>query len=1002
MRIFAVNWKPRMLTFKIQHRFVDWLSACAPYLVPTALVIISALIILASRSQISALPTPHPVFAVEQTSQHWSVEQALSHLSQVSPKAYISTNRRESPFWFTFDMPKPTLDQAIEFPSRHATSLSCWATDSRTLLGEATRITTSGALYPVKAGWAIDRKNMPTNSAVVCKSEFKGPAKIEVKTWRAAELQQTAADYARSSGLLDGAGVMLVLFLYAVALFNREQLYALLGTWLFGNLRIAAISAGMDFTWLGFPIPVEWLYTVRQTTYALYYALTIVVFGMLFAEALKNKHRLLALRMMQYSIIPVLVLAAVLSYQKFLPVLWAAGITVIITQFALIATLPRHRRTSVTTLFGGALVLTLSGSVCEAIAGATGRLEITNWINHVSGALASSLLAALAVAAHIRRERTQRLQAQKKALRALDKVKDTYRASPMGLFTLDTETASFVRYNPAFAKMLGYVDGHSYSVAWNSHFKNADLAQIGDLHGGGKLEIELHGQTTKDDTRMYAISLVKSTAGAWAEGSIQDITARRAAEDRLRFLADHDPLTELLNRRGVEGALLRAIANAQEEGADKPNTSSLAYVDLDRFKLVNDLYGHDVGDETLVSITSIMKNLFTNCDIARVGGDEFLVVFNASLANAKLKCEHLIQTLRDRVIVVGDHGLRIECSIGLCEIEPNVLLHDVIATADRACRQAKTDKHASGLIVYDRSTTAIREHGQEVRLIEKLSASTELNGLYLQMQPIMSLEAPFAAHNFEVLLRMRDEQGAPVNVGKLISAAERAGLMPKIDRWVMWSVLEWLETHYAQLPNTNFVCMNLSGVSLNDERFINDTIEYLKTFPRAATMVCLEITEQVALQDLAYTRRWIDRLRALQCRVALDDFGAGYTSFSYLRDLPADALKIDGSFIKTLNAHPANFSIVQAIVALAVNLGMRTIAEWAEDVETVESLANLGVHYVQGWAICPAVDPEEILKHQCSADLITKPEVQKFVRGMELSPVKKFTQQLFPLGNRLK
>ena len=266
-----------------------------------------------------------------------------------------------------------------------------------------------------------------------------------------------------------------------------------------------------------------------------------------------------------------------------------------------------------------------------------------------------------------------------------------------------------------------------------------------------------------------------------------------------------------------------------------------------------------------------------------------------------------------------------------------------------------------------------------MRLVERLAAGHEIEGLFLEMQPIVSLHHPQQSLNFEVLLRMRDEVGGRVPIERLLRAAEHAGCMSTVDRWVLRSTLRWLSEQREQLPANQFVCLNLSAASLNDERFIQDAYAMLEAHPDVAPRLCLEITESVALHDIGNTRRFIDRVRGCGARVALDDFGAGYTSFSYLKNLPADILKIDGSFIVNMNRHPANVAIVEAIVSLAQNLGMKTIAEWAEDFETVETLAEIGVDYVQGWALSRPLAPERIAAARSGIDFITDPRLADYL-----------------------
>ena len=393
-------------------------------------------------------------------------------------------------------------------------------------------------------------------------------------------------------------------------------------------------------------------------------------------------------------------------------------------------------------------------------------------------------------------------------------------------------------------------------------------------------------------------------------------------------------------------------SDAAQLAADEGKPLALAYLDLDRFKLINDLYGHNAGDEVLQQVCRrVMDMVSGNIRVGRVGGDEFvLVLSDTKMALATLVCQGIVRSIGNTLFRVGEKAFHVRGSIGLIELVPGAAIKDALSTADRACREAKRGNH-DGLVVYDRSAAAFREHEAELRLVELLSTSAATTGLYLDMQPIMSLKAPHDSLNFEVLLRMRDAQGNLVPTDRLISAAENSGRMGIIDRWVLSTTLAWLNTHERRLLNTRFVCMNLSGASLNDEKFMQDVFAMLRANADIARHLCIEITESVALHDLNNTRQFIDKVRSFGAKVALDDFGAGYTSFSYLKELPADLLKIDGSFIVNMNSHPANVAIVEAIVNLAGNLGMQTIAEWAEDTATVQTLTEIGVDYVQGYVV---------------------------------------------------
>jgi EAL domain-containing protein (putative c-di-GMP-specific phosphodiesterase class I) len=224
------------------------------------------------------------------------------------------------------------------------------------------------------------------------------------------------------------------------------------------------------------------------------------------------------------------------------------------------------------------------------------------------------------------------------------------------------------------------------------------------------------------------------------------------------------------------------------------------------------------------------------------------------------------------------------------------------------------------------------------------------------------------------------------------------GMMQRIDLWVLERTLEFLEQHHEQLKSTRLACLNVSGASLNDERYVASAAAILRNFPRVARQICFEITETIALRDLTNTRMWIERQRNQGAKVALDDFGAGYSSFHYLRELPADALKIDGVFVRDMARHAANASIVQVIVDLARNLGMVTVAEWVEDPRTLEMLAEVGADYAQGFAIAAALSPKALLTAGSTADLIGNPQTLRVLET--LSQTRKYYADLRANGGQ--
>jgi diguanylate cyclase (GGDEF)-like protein len=787
--------------------------------------------------------------------------------------------------------------------------------------------------------------------------------------WRTEDLLSSEHEFYRKSGLLDGGIVILAAFVLITALINRNHLYVLFSAWLLINLRMGALSSGWDAQWLGHTIPHDWLTQIRSVTLTLYYLLTLTLFTSLFKDELLLVGPRSFVRVAQWTCFPLLLFSIVLPYASFLPWIWPiAGVGIAMLAFLLVRILLRTR-SRVAMWYSASIAITLIASLYEVLAAALGIRGLIGSVNSVTAALSSSLLAALAIAEQMRQEHEQRMKVQAE-------LEHTFEAMPIGLFSLD-QSGRFLSANPA---MIGMVSPNVLSGAgsfWQQYFTEGAWAQLHQMvHNKQVDEIEVKGRPVLGFAGSKRF-LVKATLSLdKIEGSLQDVTEKSRAAENLYFLANHDSLTKVLNRRGIERAFT-AAANKLAEGNLQV---AMAYLDLDRFKLINDLFGHATGDQVLQQVCKRVSDLLTrDFQIGRVGGDEFVIVFSETpIVLASLMCRGIIDSIGTQQYLVGDNAFYVRGSIGLIEVTAGTQFNDALSTADRACRQAKSGSN-DGLVVYERGAPAFKQHEAELKLIALLATSSATDGLYLEMQPIMSLTAPHESLNFEVLLRMRDADGNVVRTDHLITAGENSGRMGIIDRWVLSSTLAWLNKNHAQMRHTKFVCINLSGASLNDEKFLQDVYGMLERNPHIVGQLCLEITESVALNDLENTRRFVDKVRSYGAKIALDDFGAGYTSFSYLKEFTADMLKIDGSFIVNMNKHPANIAIVEAIVSLAKNLGMKVIAEWAEDNATVQTLTEIGVDYVQGFAVARPQHPDKILTAKSSASFIKNEELAQYV-----------------------
>ena len=949
------------------HRTLDaGLRVLSFYIVPLAIALVSLIALLTWNNQYVASGARPLEFKVLRDAGATSDPRLISRLAAEPAVTQFDNGLHPSPLWFSFTaLAEANGPAVVELPSRHALGAVCWDQATMGELGQASRSGERGALEAAKAGFAIHLARTPTT--VLCRATFAGPARLTAVQWAPEQMALSVLQHHRRSGLLDGGMIVLTLFVLTTALINRQTLYVLFAGWLILNLRVGALSAGWDIQWLGQVVPEAWLLPSRAVTIALYAVSSLTLFQTLFAKDLENTRYQLLLRIAQWFCLPLLACALLLPYNVYLPLMWAvAGAGLVIMVLALISVMFRTH-TRVAFWFAASFGATFISGLSEVIAAALGAREVVDIVNSVTAALASSLLAALAVAEQMRLETEQRIAAQAELQHA-------YEAMPVGLFTLDTQ-GHFLSTNPALCNMLGASDIIAGRTRWKHFFNDGVWHRLHELvHSRQDAELAIEN---RDGSRHF---LVRATlARGKIEGVLQDTTEQDKATEQLRFMANNDPLTKVFNRRGIERAFDDAVALT---AAGKP--LALAYLDLDRFKLINDLFGHNAGDEVLKQVCErIASVLAGGHHIGRVGGDEFVIVMaDTSISLAALICRGIVERIGNTPYRVGDKAFHVRCSVGLIEVSNGMQMKDAISTADRACREAKAGNYGS-LVVYERDAAAFLEREAELNLVARLSGSDATAGMFLEMQPIMSLKCPHGSLNFEVLLRMRDADGSVMAAGPIVAAAEKSGRAGVIDRWVLATTLKWIDTHLAQLENTQFVCMNLSGASLNDERFVHDTIDILRRNARAANRLCMEVTESVALHDLDNTRRFIDQVRGFGVKVALDDFGAGYTSFSYLKELPADVLKIDGNFIVNINEHPANVAIVEAIVSLAVNLGMKTIAEWAEDAATVRTLSEIGVDYVQGWAVARSMDPARILEATSSASFIKDEQLLQLVRLLD-------------------
>jgi diguanylate cyclase (GGDEF)-like protein len=427
-----------------------------------------------------------------------------------------------------------------------------------------------------------------------------------------------------------------------------------------------------------------------------------------------------------------------------------------------------------------------------------------------------------------------------------------------------------------------------------------------------------------------------------------ELAERKVMEARLQYLVAHDDLTGLSNRRRLEQALDHAIHEAQENH----HSSALFYIDLDQFKVVNDLEGHVVGDRLLVSIANrLRREIGTKDLLARISSDEYAILIEQiEEQSAFEKAQSLRKLLDDFHYHVDDREYHIGASIGVALIRADepVTTSEVLARADQACYVAKT--HGRNMVhMYSQEDTEMHTLRSAVYWVPLIRDALANNKFKLFFQPVLSLNSNEVTH-YEALIRMVGEKGEFVTPDNFIPVAERMGLIHDIDLWVVGHAIDVLKNLPADKSHIS-LNINLSSYAFQDPELLPLVRDKLATTGVAAERLTFEITETAAVANFAQTREMVRQLRALGCRFALDDFGAGFNSFNYVKQFPVDYLKIDGTFITNLVNDVIDQTLVKSMVEIARTMQKQIIAEFVESKEILELLRQYGVDYAQGYYI---------------------------------------------------
>src|SRR5437588_784952 len=566
-----------------------------------------------------------------------------------------------------------------------------------------------------------------------------------------------------------------------------------------------------------------------------------------------------------------------------------------------------------------------------------------------------------------------------------------------GLWDFDVESNE-VYFSPRWKQMLGYADEDMRGAPdWRSLVHPDDLARVQTAirdHVAGKTPIfesthrmrhrngewrwvisratarvDKHGRLLRlvalirrDGSELY----VESTAAPIRDGPghvaggvlvFHDVSESRELNRRLSYHASHDLLTGLVNRREFESRLERALKSAKAREA----SYALCYLDIDQFKIVNDTCGHSAGDALLGQVGALLKSKVRWRDtLSRLGGDEFgILLESSSLDEAMRTAETLREGVRNFRFTWEDRVFRLGASIGVVPItSENEDVASILSAADSACVAAK-EGGRNRVHSFAENDIELMRRRREMQWAARINAALEEGRFELYRMAIQPLQRPEPGAHYELLLRLKDEGGRIVAPNDFIAAAERYGITPAIDRWVIENAFRWLVSDSDEREKLLRCSINLSGQSLGDDKFLPFVIDQFHKSGLDASKICFEITETAAVASFSQANRFIQALKELGCKFALDDFGTGLSSFGYLKHFPVDYLKIDGSFVREILRDPIDREMVRSINEIGHLTGKQTIAEFAENAEIIQMLTSLGVDYAQGYGVA---QPQRVLK----------------------------------------
>lgn len=751
-------------------------------------------------------------------------------------------------------------------------------------------------------------------------------------------------------GLFVGATVIMATYSYLLFLSTREKSYLYLAATVFFYALVQSDLTGINFAYL-WPHSPNW----NDKSLIILSNCAIICLSLFSSEFLRlNEQSVYTRNMLRAGNLFAalcIVLTPFVMYQHLIvgtasiitliPIIaYAKGIKLWLTGYV-----PARYFVLAFTLF----VLATSIFVLNK-AGIIDRNIFTEYFMNV-GAMAVVSLLTLALAEQLNQEKRAKEIAQNSAIISLRKFENIYNNSSEGIFRLDAQ-GQFLSINPAFLR----ITKADSLIQLKKRFRSIDdisLNSASDLLETVKLQKQLRKDVILlkvDGSQYWAVLNMRvvedpSEKSSFIEGSIIDITELKENERQLKYLANYDQLTGLINRNAFQERLRRLIESAHQYFHEH----TLLYIDLDRFKLVNDTCGHMAGDELLKQLGVIFTHKVRQRDAtARIGGDEFAILLeNCEIQKATRIGEELKRELNKFKFNWQGKQFDVGASIGIVPINQySESVVSLLNLADSACLMAK-EQGRNRIVVHDENAVEVNEKIRAKNLLATIHEAIDDNDFVLFKQSIISLKDK-NFRGFEVLLRLQLNEEI-VGPGVFIPTAERYNVMGKVDRWVVKEFIRLLSNNSEMRDEIDMATLNLSGQTLSNPDFLPYLLNILGEHPGANKKLCFELTESAALNNLSESSDLVTKMKQLGVRFAVDDFGSGYASYNYLTQLPVDFVKIDGSFSLNIHKDPVNQAIVRSITEISHMMGMQVIAEFVERKEELACLKAIGVDMVQGY-----------------------------------------------------